>query len=109
LLTETRLEGALDLVIEILSAGTVNYDRSVKRENYDRAGVGELWLIDPYGVAGTQFYQRRGDRLVEVAPVDGAITSLAVPGFKIEIDWPRPDEHGELPDPIDVLRRLGTL
>jgi len=44
--------GAPDLVIEILSAGTVHYDRGSKFRAYERAGVRELWLIDPYGPAG---------------------------------------------------------
>ncbi|HIC88019.1 MAG TPA: Uma2 family endonuclease [Anaerolineae bacterium] len=50
--------GAPDLIVEILSAGTVHYDRGPKFRAYERAGVRELWLVDPYGPAGTEFYQR---------------------------------------------------
>ncbi|MBI3360581.1 MAG: Uma2 family endonuclease [Chloroflexi bacterium] len=109
LITEKKLTGAPDLVIEILSAGTARFDRGVKRENYDRAGVRELWLIDPYGPAGTQFYQRREGRLVEIAPVDGIINSVAIPGFKLNIAWLWPKEGGELPSPIAVLKELGVI
>jgi Uma2 family endonuclease len=81
----------------------------VKRENYDKAGVYELWLIDPYGPAGTQFYQRQADQLVEVVPVEGIIHSLALPGFTLKTAWLWPDENDELPNTVKVLKELGVL
>lgn len=39
--------GVPDLVIEILSPGTERKDRTVKRRIYQRAGVPNLWLVDP--------------------------------------------------------------
>ena len=91
------------------SRSTAEYDRSVKRENYEKAGVRELWLIDPYGPAGTQFYQRPGDKSVEVAPVDGVVHSIALPNFKLRTAWLWPDEKGELPNSVTVLKELGVL
>jgi Uma2 family endonuclease len=86
--------GAPDLVIEILSAGTVGYDRGAKFKAYERAGVRELWLIDPYGPAGTEFYQRRGTRFIPVMPdQDGIVRSVAMPGFWIEVAWLWPGER----------------
>ncbi len=80
--------GAPDLVIEILSASTASYDRGPKFAGYERAGVKELWLIDPYGPAGTEFYRLEGDRYqaVGVGP-DQKVRSLVVPGFWIETNW----------------------
>jgi len=109
LITEQELLEAPDFVIEIISASTARFDRGPKRENYEKAGVQEMWLIDPYGPAGTQFYQRQGDRLVEVAPVEGMIHSVALLNFKLKTDWLWPDENGELPNPLDVLRELGAV
>jgi Uma2 family endonuclease len=37
--------GAPDLVIEILSKGSIKHDKTVKRELYEEAGVKELWLV----------------------------------------------------------------
>jgi len=47
LLTDHGIEGAPDLVVEILSPGTARYDKGSKRKIYARTGVKELWLIDP--------------------------------------------------------------
>jgi len=94
--------GAPDLVIEILpstssgrgSAGTVHYDRGSKLKAYERAGVRELWLIDPYGPAGTEFYQLQGKRFVPVMPdSDGILRSAAMPGFWIDVAWLWPGER----------------
>ena len=84
--------GSPDLVVEVLSASTAGNDRGAKFRAYDRAGVRELWLIDPYGPAGTEFYQRSARRLKPVAPdKHGVIKSLALPGFKLNTAWLWPE------------------
>jgi Uma2 family endonuclease len=47
ILTEAGAEGAPDFVVEILSPKTAQLDRIQKRQIYTRAGVQELWIIDP--------------------------------------------------------------
>ncbi|HVR97759.1 MAG TPA: Uma2 family endonuclease [Thermoanaerobaculia bacterium] len=44
---EDNVEGAPDLVIEILSDSTRRRDEGAKRRLYERYGVLEYWLIDP--------------------------------------------------------------
>ena len=41
------VHGAPDLIIEILSPSTAQYDRLVKFNLYQRAGVREYWIVDP--------------------------------------------------------------
>jgi Uma2 family endonuclease len=36
-----------DLIVEVLSPGTEHYDRSTKRETYERLGVRNYWIADP--------------------------------------------------------------
>jgi len=106
IITQKEVTAAPDLIVEILSASTAQYDRGEKLKHYSAAGVRELWLIDPYGPAGTQFYQRQGDGLVEVAPVEGVIHSVALLNFKLKTAWLWPNDRGELPNPVDVLKEL---
>ena len=47
IIAEANVQGAPDLVIEILSPSTESRDRGYKRELYARHGVGEYWLVDP--------------------------------------------------------------
>lgn len=47
LLQDDGVHGAPDLVIEILSPSTAQLDKKQKRRIYARAGVKELWLVDP--------------------------------------------------------------
>ena len=47
IITEANVQGAPDLVVEILSPSTQSRDRGYKRDLYARHGVGEYWLVDP--------------------------------------------------------------
>lgn len=47
IITPDNIQGAPDLVIEILSPGTAERDRTYKRTLYARHGVKEYWLVDP--------------------------------------------------------------
>ena len=42
-----NVQGAPDLVVEILSPSTAARDRTLKRSLYARHGVREFWLVDP--------------------------------------------------------------
>ena len=44
---EVKIEGAPDLVIEILSPNTAYYDLKHKMSVYEQANVREYWIVDP--------------------------------------------------------------
>ena len=46
-LDERGYKGAPEMVIEIISPSSLRHDRLVKFNLYQRAGVGEVWLVDP--------------------------------------------------------------
>lgn len=46
-LDEHGCKGAPEMVVEIISPSTLRHDRLVKFNLYQRAGVGEIWLVDP--------------------------------------------------------------
>ena len=45
---EFHVEGAPDLVVEILSAGTQKRDLGIKKDTYERFGVREYWIVNPW-------------------------------------------------------------
>jgi Uma2 family endonuclease len=47
ILTEKNIQGAPDLVIEVLSPSTAAQDRGPKLALYQRSGVLEYWIVDP--------------------------------------------------------------
>jgi Uma2 family endonuclease len=85
--------GAPDLVVEILSSSTAGYDRGPKLRAYERTGVREVWLVDPIGPRGTEILQRQrhGLRLQPVTPASGVVSSLALPGFRLSLEWLWPE------------------
>src|SRR5262245_38926573 len=46
ILTPLRVEGAPNLIIEVLSASTARSVNRAKREDFASAGVEELWVVD---------------------------------------------------------------
>ena len=91
IITPRGVMGAPDFVIEILSRGTAAYDRGPKLRGYERAGVKEVWLIDPYGPAGTEFYWLKEGRYAPASVEEGVLRSVAIPGFAIRVEWLWPD------------------
>lgn len=47
IIKEKNIQGAPDLVIEILSPATSERDRILKRKLYAKYGVKEYWIVDP--------------------------------------------------------------
>jgi len=48
IITPSRIEGTPDLIVEILSHSTATRDRKLKRATYQKAGVPEYWIVDPF-------------------------------------------------------------
>lgn len=83
----TRVEGAADLVVEIISPESRGRDRGDKFYEYEQAGVREYWLLDPqreqaefYGLDERGVYQ-----LLRVG--EGRFESRALPGLWLRVDW----------------------
>ncbi len=47
IITEKNIQGTPNLIIEVLSPGTIQKDRIVKMKIYAKYGIKHLWLIDP--------------------------------------------------------------
>lgn len=47
IISPRKVNDAPELIVEILSESTATRDQSLKRDLYQRAGVGEYWIVDP--------------------------------------------------------------
>ncbi|MEO5960756.1 MAG: Uma2 family endonuclease [Opitutaceae bacterium] len=83
---EHGIEGAPDLVVEILSKSSAKYDLGPKRSVYARTGVEELWVIDPPKRA-LALYRLGDDAETPLATYRAKqkFTSELFPGFKIDL------------------------
>ena len=59
ILAERNVQGAPDLVVEIMSETTRRMDEVTKRKLYERFGVAEYWVVDP-ALENVKVYRRQG-------------------------------------------------
>ena len=83
---QNHLEGAPDLVVEVLSSRTADRDVGPKFAEYEQHGVTEYWILDPDTLAH-RFYRPQGELLVEYATDAARIESAVVGGFCVLRDW----------------------
>lgn len=87
LITKANLQGAPDLVVEVLSTSNRKYDETVKRQRYDIFGVAEYWIVHP-DEHWLRIYRRRESGLATVAElrVGDTLTTPLLPDFSLEVD-----------------------
>jgi Uma2 family endonuclease len=87
LLTEANVQGAPDLVVEILSPSTVEIDRQTKFKVYKRFGVREYWIVDPDS-AQVEIYVARPDGYELLGPfvLGQSVRSEVLTGFACSVD-----------------------
>jgi Uma2 family endonuclease len=101
------LDGPADLIVEIVSPESIGRDRGEKFVEYEAAGVGEYWLIDPLRKQA-EFYQLDDQGLYRAAPPDasGIYHSNVLKGFWLRVAWLW---QSPLPPVLSVLKELGVL
>ena len=97
-----HVEGAPDLVVEVLSPRTAARDTGPKFAAYEQHGVTEYWVLDPQTLAH-RFYRRAGDELAEYAQGAAKIESHAVPGFFVLREWLDPERHPPLAESLATI------
>jgi len=82
-----RINGAPDLVVEILSPATAYYDLRKKFRVYERSGVKEYWIVDPEEKSVEIYLLEEGKfRLEQQAAGEGQVTSRVLGGFTVSLE-----------------------
>ncbi|MFN3980111.1 MAG: Uma2 family endonuclease [Caldilinea sp.] len=101
-------DGPPDLVVEIISPSSRQYDTVEKFVNYGRFGVQEYWLIDPIERAVKLFGNVNG-QLVEIPTQEGVLRSRLLPGFWLRPEWVFPPAGAARPSELEIARELGLI
>jgi Uma2 family endonuclease len=114
-LTDERVAGPPDLIIEIVSNDSVHRDRVDKFDEYEAGGVPEYWILDNRPNRNqAYFYQLTPDgHYQRIMPdADGIYRSRAIPGFWLRLAWVWQDHPhtlralGELIEPSQLAQAL---
>ena len=101
-LKKTYLDGAADLIIEIISPESRGRDRGDKFYEYEKAGVKEYWLID-YERKQAEFYNLGKNGIYQVSQTDEnqIYHSIVLKKLQLNVKWLW---QKKLPSLIEVLK-----
>ena len=90
IITKSNIQGAPDLLIEILSPGTSKRDLGIKKKLYAKNGVHEYWIVDPAEETVEVFNLKAGGFLgrsyrAGEAGQASRLASSAIQGFDIDV------------------------
>jgi Uma2 family endonuclease len=106
-LTDTAMIGPADIVIEIVSPGSVERDYGRKFVEYEKSGVKEYWLFDPVR-EDARFHRLNEQGLYKAISPDenGHYESPLLPGLKIHVPtlW-----RETLPDMAQTLEAVRAM
>jgi Uma2 family endonuclease len=108
-LTQQRLIGAADLLVEIISPESVYRDRSDKFDEYEAAGVLEYWLVDARpGKENASFWVLDAAGRYRAVPIDedGVYHSTVIPGFWFNVNWLWQEQR---PSPLIAFAQIAHL
>lgn len=106
-LKPTFVDGAADLVIEIISPESRARDRGDKFYEYEAGGVREYWLIDSERQQA-EFYGLNKKGIFEFLPVeaDGKFRSRVLKNLELKVEWMWQEP---LPPALEILKQWKLL
>jgi Uma2 family endonuclease len=107
-LHDTYLDGAADIVVEVVSPDSVRKDREQKFREYAAGGIPEYWIIDSVRGVSEFYTLPNGASQYEAAALDanGLFHSRQLPGLRINPEWLKKDP---LPSVKSVLAEAGIV
>lgn len=89
IITDKNVQGAPDLVVEVLSDSTRKTDEITKRKLYEQYGVAEYWVVDPE-LETVKVYRATEKGYLRAAELSretgAALTSPLFPGLALPLD-----------------------
>ena len=81
------MQGAPDLIVEILSPSSSTRDWRIKRELYASHGVREYWIVDPTNrIVSVLLLQDGVLEIEQTHTEDDTATSTVLDGFSVSLD-----------------------
>lgn len=78
--------GAPDLIIEIVSPGSIKADRIIKKELYEQFGVKEYWITDPNNRALEIYVLKENTYFLhQILEIEGKIQSTILTDFEADV------------------------
>ena len=85
IIKEKNIQGAPDIVIEVLSPSTAYYDLRHKKNIYAKYGVKEYWIIDPMEKSIEVYELKNGEFELRTKLADaGKVNSQVLKGFTVD-------------------------
>jgi Uma2 family endonuclease len=106
ILQDAHVEGAPDLIAEVVSPDSEERDWREKYWEYEEAGVKEYWVIDPYSQTMAMYRLGEKGRYRRVELKEGLYRSEAIPGFWLRPEWLWREP---LPNVLETARELGII
>jgi len=103
---ETYVDGAPDLVVELVSSESTIRDWHEKYIEYEATGIPEYWLIDQPQQRATLYALGDDRRYHPVLPKDGKFYSKVLPGFWVKMEWFWQDS---LFDTYEMAKEIGII
>lgn len=104
-LTPTFMNGAADIVIEVVSPESQARDYGEKLHEYERAGVREYWIIDPVN-REVRFYRLNKDGAFLLQEIDSHYQTPLLADLQID---PATLLQAHLPGPIEIARQIQMM
>lgn len=106
IIKQTYIDGAPDLVMEIVSPDSEARDWRYKHNAYEKSGVREYWVIDPQSKHVEAYALGRTGKYTVIREVNGRIQSKVIRKLYIRPEWLW---QSPLPRMRVVLKELGVL
>lgn len=105
-LTDTYMDGAADICIEVVSPSNSSTDYGDKLAEYEAGGVQEYWLIDPRRQEAIFYRLTDNQTYKSVQPVDGNYSTPLLPKSYLTVStlW-----QDELPNLLDVVAQVKAM